>query len=332
MSQQRGGLLQALLDEYTQHKRDNGITGGAAVQIQPPETAHMAQAQMAAQAAAQAVQTGGADSYAKHRGPSRNDPNMALARANLLNTKQHPWEQQAATGEQKRAAWIAEVRDVMVQQGINWRDALKEASRRRKENIEGYATYKERVTASYTGRNAATVDCPPGKACPGKYTKPVARDQTGEIVYRPNAHNVSRAHLTTEAATHLLRDYYRQRANKYKNGLPGATKAMRQDISRLNKTRITQSPCPTKKITVTRRKDGLVYQRNVVDKSHPDYAECRSNWLYRDNPGKFDMQTVDAGEGKDSPAYGKTRLYKTKGRSPRTKKPSRRLGAGGGTP
>ena len=292
---QSGGLLQALLDEYAQHKRDNGR-----------------------------IQTGGADSYAKHRGPSRDVPGMALARANLLTAKQLPWEQEAKTGEAKRAAWIAEVRTVMLEEGINWKSALLEASRRREANVAGYATVKKRVADSYKPRVAANVKC---DKCPGKYNKDVKRDQNGEIVYRPNAHNVSRSHLSTEAATRLLRDYYRERANKYKNGLPGATKAMRQDISRLNKTRVTQSPCPTKKITVT-RKDGKVYQRSVVDKSHPDYAECRSNWLYRDNPGKFDMQTVDAGEGKDSPAYGKVSLYKTKGRSPRTKKPSRRLRVG----
>ena len=99
---------------------------------------------------------------------------------------------------------------------------------------------------------------------------------------------------------------------------------MRQDISKLNTSRVLQSPCPTKLINVT-RKNGKVYQRRVVDKAHPDYAACRSNWLYRDSPRKFDMEGIDAGEGKDSPAYGKHKLHDSKGRKQRTKKPSRRL-------
>lgn len=286
--QQKGGLLQALMDQYNSQKLP--------------------------------VQTGGADSYAKHRGPSKVE-GMALARANLLTAKKHPWEQEAATGESKRAAWISEVREVMTNEGLNWKMALEEASKRRQARNKQYKTVKKRVADDYKPRVAANVKC---DKCPGKYDKDVIRDKNGQRVYRPNAHNVSRAHLSTEAATQLLRDYYRQRANKYKNGLPGATKAMRQDISRLNTTRVLQSPCPTKKVNVT-KKDGTVYQRNTVDKKHPDFANCRSNWLYRANPGKFDIEKVDAGEGNKSPAYGKARLYKTQGRAQRTKKPSKRL-------
>jgi hypothetical protein len=261
------------------------------------------------------VQVGGDDSYAWHRAPSTVD-GMTNARSHLLSSKKLPWEMEARTGEDKRAAWIEEVRNVMAETGLNWREALKEASQRRKKNVPQYQTVVERVKDSYTGRNASAVNCTEGKICPGRYTKDIARDDQGEVKYRPNAHNVSRVHLTTKAATKILRDYYRQRANEYKNGMAGATKAMRQDISKLNTSRVLQSPCPTKLINVT-RKDGKVYQRNIVDKTHPDYAACRSNWLYRDSPGKFDMKGIDAGEGKGSLAYGKNKLH--------TKNPSLRL-------
>lgn len=250
-------------------------------------------------------QKGGADSYAWHRAPSTDPQHNGLpnARSHLLAAKKLPWETEAKTGESKRAAWIEEVRGVMAETGLNWRGALKEASRRRKQNVNGYQTVVERVKESYTGRNADTVKCN-GPKCPGKYNKPVQRGNDGEVKYRPHAHNVSRKHLSTDAATKLLRDYYRQRANSYKNGIKSANKAMRQDISKVNTSRVIQSPCPTKLINVTSKK-GKVYQRRVVDKSHPGFAQCRSNWLYRSTPGRFDMEGIDAGDGKDSPAYGK---------------------------
>lgn len=265
-------------------------------------------------------QVGGADSYAWHRSAS-SIPGVANARSHLLEAKRLPWEASASTGEAKRAAWIEEVRNVMATQGLNWRDALKEASRLRKQTVPQYRTVVERVKDSYTGRNAADVICSPGKTCPGSYDKDIITDDQGEVKYRPNAHNVSRRQLSVEAATNILRDYYRERASSYKKGIQGATKAMRQDISRVNTSRVLQSPCPTKYINVTRNtNDGpVVYQRRVVDKSHPDYAQCRSNWLYRDSPLKFDMEGIDAGEGKDSPAYGVHNLHRSKGRKGRNK-------------
>lgn len=261
-------------------------------------------------------QHGGADSYHWHREPSTT-ANYSNARSHLLTQKRLPWEQTARTGEDKRKAWLEEVRGVMNSQGLNWRDALKVASQQRKAKINGYQTVVERVKGSYTGRRAENVDC---VNCPGKYTKPVKRDRaTGDVIYRPQGHNVSRNHLSTDAAVKLLRDYYKQRSGQYIGGLKGATKAMRQDISKKRgrkplekrKTNVVQSPCPTKLITVTTKK-GVTYQKRVVDKAHPAYAECRSNWLYRDTPGKFDMETVDYGEGHNSKAYGVYNLPKTK--------------------
>ena len=259
-------------------------------------------------------QKGGADSYAWHRAPS-GTAGLANARSHLLATKQHPWEDAPETGENKRASWIAEVRSVMEETNTNWRDALKEASRRRKQGTPNYKTVVERVTSSYTGRQASNVKCTDGKVCPGKYTKgPKIDAVTNERVYRPNAHKVSRVHLTADAAKNILRDYYKERAAKgtIKAGLVGATRAMRQDISKRNNKKIVQSPCPTKLVTVN-KKDGTSYKRRVVDTQHVDYAACRSNWLYRSTPGRFDMETVDYGEGQASPAYGKNVLSALKG-------------------
>jgi len=319
---QQGGLLEALMSDRCSapkpSRKGARIQKGGKPQPQPrPQPRQQ--------------QVGGADSYSWHRSASA-DPahnGFANARSHLLTEKRLPWEAEERTGEAKRAAWIAEVRAVMNEAGLNWRDALKEASRRRKENVPAYQTVVERVKNSYKGRNAEDVNC---ATCPGKYTKPVARDVDGSVAYRPNAHKVSRAHLSATAATNILRDYYRQRAQagNYKN-MATATKAMRQDISKVNRGHknkqgqvILQSPCPTKLANVTRR-DGTVYQRRVVDKTHPDFAECRSNWLYRATPSRFDMEGIDAGEGRASPAYQKGKLYNSKGRTQRTAQPSRRV-------
>jgi len=251
------------------------------------------------------VQRGGADSYGWHRGPSGIE-GFSNSRSHLLNKKQLPWEAVPATGENKRQAWLNEVSQVQGLRGISWREALQEASRQRKQNIGGYKTVVERTTESYTGRTADTVAC---VECPGKYDKEVARSPDGTIVYRPNAHKSQRRHLSAEAAKNILRKYYRDRADQTKHGLKRATTKMRLDISKTNTTRALQTPCPTRLITVNKA-DGTTYRRKVVDRSHTGFEDCRSNWLYRDSPSKFDMQTIDHGEGKKSPAYGKRRLYK----------------------
>jgi hypothetical protein len=245
-------------------------------------------------------QTAGADSYRQHR---------VKAYKNLQTMKKLDWEPTAKTGATKREEWIKEVKALRLKEGYNWKTSLQEASKRRKENINGYKTVVERVQSGYTGRIADNVECNNPDICPGKYTKAVATASDGSIIYRPNAHK-SRVHLTTSAATKVLRDYYKSRAHTYKDGLKGATTAMRKDISRKNHRSIVQSPCPTK-LTSIKTKKGIVYERNIIDKEHPAYAACRSNWLYRDSPNAFDFETVDYGEGRASPAYGKYNLPKT---------------------
>jgi hypothetical protein len=270
----KGGLLDALLASQKKIAKPK--------KVQKPQT----------------IQKGGADSYQWHR---------TNAHDHLKTTKKLPWEDEAKSGENKRAIWIQEVKDVMAETGSNWKDALTEASNRRQQKINGYQTVVDRVKKSYKGRKADDVKCSNPDKCPGRYTKPVAM-KDGEVIYRPNAHNVSKVHLTTDAATKILREYYKERSHKYKNGLKGATTAMRQDISKKRKGGTVQSPCPTKLITVN-KKNGTTYQKRIVDREHPDFNACRSNWLYRSTPGSFDMQTVDYGE-ENSPAYGKNKLPK----------------------
>ena len=242
-------------------------------------------------------QKGGADSYSWHRSPS-DKPGYAKARKNLLSENKLPWEDSPESGERKRQAWIQEVRDVMQRNGLNWRDALKRASANRKQNNTEYKTVKERVKDSYTGRKASDVNC---DSCPGKYDKDIIRDPQGNVTYRPHGFSGRKELLTTQSATNVLREYYKQRSGTYKKGMSGATSAMRKDIVTKNNTRRTQTPCPT---TV---KNG----KTVIDTQHPDYQACRSNWLYRKDPKKFDMKTVDHGENKGSSSYGKTKLHKS---------------------
>jgi hypothetical protein len=284
----KGGLLEALMRSKSKIGRN----------IQMPASATRP---------GQREQTGGADSYAWHRDKTNG---IANAYSHLDAVKRLPWEREAKSGQTKRAIWVEEVRALAASEGLSWKDALKTASERRKANNQEYQTVVERVKNSYTGRREEAVTCKTDR-CPGKYTKEVARDQNGEIIYRPQGHNASRKHLSATAATNVLRDYYRRHADQYKNGLAGATKAMRQDISRLNKSRVVQSPCPTKLSNVTNKK-GTTFTRRVVDKAHPDFKECRSNWLYRDNPKKFDMEGIDAKTGKDSPAYPKLTVPKVR--------------------
>ena len=238
-------------------------------------------------------QKGGSDSYSWHRqespGPEFKKGRKTNARNNLLTEKQHPWETSKKSGEEKREQWIMEVRNVMAETGLNWRDALKEASRIRRESNPEYQTVKQRVVESYTGRDADTVACPTG-VCPGKYNKAISVNKDGEKIYRPQGHNGRKELLSTAAATEILREYYKERAYKYKKG---SKKALNADISRKNHSRKIQTSCPTKVINVNR--NGKVYQRRIIDRDHPDFQNCRSNWLYRSNPRKFDIDRIDDG-------------------------------------
>lgn len=220
---------------------------------------------------------GAGDGYAWHR-------------ENAINNLQ-------GAGEAKRNEWLNEVRDVKTETGMDWKDALQEASRRRKQQDTNYQTWKQRVVGGYTGRQAQDVNCAEGKKCPGRYTK------AASTTYRPGAHY--KRPLSQQAAISQLRKHYREIGlSGGPEGLKKATKAMRQDISKKRAGKPLQ-PCPTRLITVT-PKNGAPYQRRVVQKT----AECADNWLYRGSGVRYhDMVGVDYGDKKDSGAYGKRRLY-----------------------
>ncbi len=200
-------------------------------------------------------------------------------------------------GEAKRNAWLDEVRAVQAATGMEWKDALQEASRRRKATNGSYQTWKQRVVNGYTGRQSGDVKCAAGKKCPGKYTKAAA------TTYRPGAHY--KLPLTQSAAVNQLRKHYRERGLAGgENGLKNATKAMRQDIAKKRAGKPLQ-PCPTKVVTV-KRKDGTTYQRKVANKNEA----CADSWLYRgEGVRRHDIAGVDHGNKDRSPAYGKRRLY-----------------------
>mgnify|MGYP003383980550 CR=1 FL=1 len=253
-------------------------------------------------------QTGGGDSYMWHR---------SAAEKNLTVGKKLPWESTAKSGNEKRKQWHAEVKAIVASRGITYKEALKVASAQRKEKIPGYKTVRERVIGSYVPRVASNVKCS-GSVCPGRYNKSAGK------TYRPNAHKGPKRHLTVESASHVLREHYRKKAisaapdsipstdetaRVIKKSLARHTSAMRHDISKKRKG-TPQSPCPTKTITYMRK--GKQVTRRVIDKSAPTYKDCRSNWLYRNDPSKLDMVGVDHGTGKDSPAYGRKRLSKVR--------------------
>lgn len=205
----------------------------------------------------------------------------------------------SAAGVAKRDAWLDEVRQVADEMNMSWKDALQEASRRRASR-SGYQTVKERVIAGYKPRVASQVRCQAGRACPGAYSKPAA------TTYRPGAHN--KRLLSQDAAVKHLRSYYRERgaaAGGSPTAMKNATKAMRQDISRLKRGSRKLTPCPTRVINVKATATRPAHQRRIVMKT----PECADNYLYRGvGVRRYDFEGVDDGIGKKSRAYGLKRL------------------------
>lgn len=197
-----------------------------------------------------------------------------------------------------RDAWLDEVRAVQAQNpGMIWSDALRAASLARRANRPNYKSVKERVVSGYTGRTAAAVDCPPGKPCPGAYNKPAPTTyRPGKRLHRP---------LSEAAAVKALREHYRSLGHSgTMKSMKSATSGMRRDISLKRKTQ-PLTACGTRTITVKKPNGGTGTRRIAVKT-----PECADSWLYRSAPRRHDLVGVDYGEGKDSPAYGKRKLYK----------------------
>lgn len=180
----------------------------------------------------------------------------------------------AGVGEAKRDAWLNEVRAVQGETGMMWKDALREASNRRRAANPNYRTWKETTISNYRPRVAANVTCPPDKPnCPGKYDRPATS------TFRPGRRN--KRPMSEAAAVRVLREHYRNKGEE-SGDMKAATKAMRQDISKKRNA------------------------KRVLQPGSPD------SWLYRKNPTGYDMVGVDYGEGRKSPAWGKNKLYSRK--------------------
>jgi len=162
------------------------------------------------------------------------------------------------TARDKTKTWRDEVRDIAetlprtANDKLNWPQAMKIASHRRKQANPTYKTTKEERVSALKGRTADTVDCPQGIRCPGKYT----REAKG---YAKRNKRV----MTLNSAKDTLREYYRNAlANgrfatetgvlKPQSEKTRATGAMRKDISSKRKSKPLMA-CPTREITYRRR-------------------------------------------------------------------------------
>jgi len=306
MSRQQGGLLDMLFNDNQQVQQKAGQRGQQKAGQQKAGQQKAVQQKAGQQKAGQRVQQKAGQpgqQRAGQRGQQRAGQQRAGQRGQRAGTQQRGgagYDAQRAVasanlakGEAGRSAWVEEVKAVQdANPGMSYGEALHYASQHRKEDDPNYLTVKERVVASYKPRKASDVNCAPGKACPGAYNSPATS------TFRPGRRNKSR--MTQQSAVDALREHYRSigQAKGGKNGMKSATKAMRQDISKQRKG-APLVPCPTKLNSLGRR---------VVDKNADGYAQCRDNWLFRNDPTKYDMEGVDHGESKKSSAYGKRRL------------------------
>ena len=177
---------------------------------------------------------------------------------------------QKKNGIEKRNQWINEVRQIIKEKNVTWREALVLASNARKSLNPNYATVKETVIAGYTGRKGAD-----GEKVP-------------TTTYRPLRHENKRI-LTEKAAKKLLKEYYRDKGMKI-GDMKKAEQSMKSDISKRRAKPL--EGCKTVEI-----KDSLNRTRNIAVKTE----KCADSWLYR-KPYKYDMINVDYGNS-DSHLY-----------------------------
>ena len=186
----------------------------------------------------------------------------------------------------KRNQWLEEVAAVKrANPKLSHAEALKQASAARKQAIPGYKTVKQRVVQARKPRQYYKADGSVGKFRPaGPYQKR------------------SKQLMTVDAAKNALRAFYRQKIG-LKTSNKQATTAMRRDISSKTKSTRVLTPCPTKTITYSRRNPKTGKLVRVTRKVAVRTEACKRSWLYRKNPHKDDMQGVDNGLGRASPAY-----------------------------
>lgn len=177
-------------------------------------------------------------------------------------------DKEMTEAQKKSLAWrmeVAAVREELQQQNpkVSFKTAMVEAARRRKEKL-GYQTTKDRYIQRLKEKSKQGQDY--------EYTphKP------------PTGHKYVRSHrpVTFSAAQEILKNYYRDNADKFKRG-PLA--ALRNDISRCRGTNWTLNACPD----------------NVRTRAEAKAAGCDKSWKYRptgkfpSGPGKYDIAGLD---------------------------------------
>ena len=202
----------------------------------------------------------------------------------------------------RRDEWINEVKAIQKEKGISYKEALAIASELRKKKAESsgkkYLAVRERRLKRPDGSfDRTTGICTDPKNCValGRKVDP-SRSFIGNY-QREGGSYAKRSHrrLTLNAATELLRNYYRDRISKGMD-IKTANANLIRSVSRKHSSVDPVPPCPTKTITL---KNGKTRKIAVVT------PECKDNWLYRTaNPNvKYrDMIGLDHGESKKSPA------------------------------
>jgi hypothetical protein len=235
-----GGMSTAAIAAQPQQVADKVANKLVSVGVPP------VQAQQAAEAAvvkAQVQQLGGAKTY----------------------------EERAAIGRDlatKAQAWRAEVADVRNRMGISFKDALVEASNRRKDTA-GYQTVADRRVAAYKPRVAADVSCYGQSKCIGAYDRPGGPRYDGPAIRKTR--------VTAAGAEKLLRALYHQRgrelgpSDRLKTASARGRAGYRRDKSMVSSK--VYEPCPTRTIALA---NGNTRQIARAPKGHP----CRNNWQY----------------------------------------------------
>ena len=186
----------------------------------------------------------------------------------------------------KATDWRLEVKKVRNEQGTSYKKALTIASEKRKEKDSDYRTTHEKYVDSLDF---------------------IRKDQNAS--YSPYGSKNKRP-LSLAAAQKILLEYYRKRANNYKNPLS----AMKKNIASCHKDpKKTLHPCPK---GITTRKQAL-----------KEAPQCADSWKYRPGkltkgptgPGYYDMDGLDnlcgpenAEARKNSKLYNMKTIYRKK--------------------
>lgn len=154
-------------------------------------------------------------------------------------------------------AWIHEVKALQLRTSMTFKEALSEASARRKDRIPMYMTVNERYIANLDAKRDQTK---------------IKHGSKENTLYRYSGRKNKRP-LTMPAAERILLKYYRDRSNRYKNPLS----AMRKNIASCHK-----DPKRT------------LYACQSDEKKMPIMTQqCANSWKFR--PGKYSKSPTGPG-------------------------------------